>query len=56
MIKNLKIKLFNLVNDVQEQHDVADEHPDIVKQIEEIMRKEHKTPLVQEFRIKGIDD
>jgi arylsulfatase A-like enzyme len=52
---NMKIKLFNLVNDVQEQHDVADEHPDIVNQIEEIMRKEHKTPLVQEFKIKGLD-
>ena len=52
---NMKIKLFNLENDIQEQHDIADEHPDIVKQIEDIMKKEHQTPLVHEFRIKGLD-
>ena len=52
---NMKIKLFNLENDIQEQHDIADEHPDIVKQIEVIMKKEHQTPLVHEFRIKGLD-
>lgn len=53
---NMKIKLFDLDNDIQEQHDIADDHSDIVKQIEEIMKKEHKTPLVQVFRIKGLDD
>ncbi|MEO6914614.1 MAG: arylsulfatase [Chitinophagaceae bacterium] len=53
---NMKMKLFDLKNDIQEQHDIAGQHPDIVKQIEEIMKKEHKTPLVQEFKIKGLDD
>jgi len=26
---NLKIKLFDLDNDIQEQHDIADQHPQI---------------------------
>jgi arylsulfatase A-like enzyme len=53
---NMKIKLFDLDKDIREQHDIADAHPDIVKQVEEIMKKEHKTPKVQVFRIKNLDD
>jgi len=52
---NLKIKLFNLDNDIQEQHDVADQHPDIAKRMEEIMKKEHTTAAVDRFKIKAID-
>ncbi len=50
-----KIKLFDLDNDIQEQHDVADEHPDIVKKIEAIMKKEHRTSSVDHFRLKALD-
>lgn len=53
---NMKIKLFDLEKDIKEQQDIAEQHPDIVKKIEAIMIKEHKTPLVREFRIKGLDD
>jgi arylsulfatase len=52
---NLKIKLFDLDNDIQEQHDVADQHPGIVKKMEEIMKKEHATAAVDRFKIKAID-
>jgi arylsulfatase A-like enzyme len=52
---NMKIKLFDLDKDIQEQHDVADQHPDIVKQIEQIMIKEHHTPAVDGFRMKALD-
>ncbi|MEO8413641.1 MAG: arylsulfatase [Ginsengibacter sp.] len=52
----MKTKLFDLENDIQEQHDVADEHPDIVKKIEAIMKKEHQMPLVDQFRLKALDD
>lgn len=52
---NMKIKLFDLENDIQEQHDVADEHPDVVNKIEDIMKKEHQTSLVSEFRMKVLD-
>ncbi|HEY5393617.1 MAG TPA: sulfatase/phosphatase domain-containing protein, partial [Hanamia sp.] len=52
---NMKIKLFDLDNDIQEQHDVAEEHPDVIKKIEAIMQKEHATPLVYDFRMKVLD-
>jgi arylsulfatase len=52
---NLKIKLFDLDNDIQEQHDIADQHPDIVKKMEEIMKKEHTTAAVDRFKMKAID-
>jgi arylsulfatase len=53
---NLKIQLFNLDDDIQETHDVADSHPDIVKQIEQIMRKEHEKPAVSTFLMKALDE
>lgn len=52
---NMKIQLFNLDKDIQEQHDVADQHPDIVKKIQEIMQQEHHTPAVGTFRMKALE-
>jgi arylsulfatase len=52
---NLKMKLFDLENDIREQHDVADEHPEIVKKMEDIMKKEHTTAAVDRFKMKVID-
>jgi len=52
---NLKIQLFDLDNDIQEQHDVAVQHPEIVKEIENIMKKEHHTPGVNEFRMEALE-
>ena len=52
---NLKIKLFDLDNDIQEQHDVADQHPEIIKKMKEIMKNEHTTASVESFKMKVID-
>ncbi|MEO8823441.1 MAG: arylsulfatase [Ginsengibacter sp.] len=52
---NMKIKLFDLDNDIQEQHDVAGQYPEVVKKIEEIMEKEHRTAEVSSFRMKVLD-
>lgn len=48
---NMKIKLFNLNNDVAEKNDVSRQSPEIVKQIGEIMLLEHEDPIVERFRI-----
>ena len=53
---NLKIELYDLSQDIREEHDVADEHPDIVKKIEEIMRREHIPAQVDRFKIKALGD
>ena len=34
--------LYDLATDIHEDRDVAAEHPDIVKQMKEIIRKEHR--------------
>ena len=52
---NMKIQLYDLTNDIQEQHDVADQHPGIVQQIEEIMKKEHHIPDVDSFRMEALE-
>ncbi len=48
---NLEIKLFNLTNDITEESDLSDKHPEIVKQMDEIMKKEHKKPDIPRFDI-----
>jgi arylsulfatase len=49
---NLKIQLFNLKKDIQEQHDVSAQHPDVVQKIKDIMAKEHTIPKVDAFKMK----
>ena len=34
--------LYDLANDIHEDHDIAAQHPDIVKQMKEIIRQEHR--------------
>ena len=52
---NTTIQLFDLDTDLQEQHNIASQHPDIVKKMEEIMKKEHRTPEVASFRMNVLD-
>ncbi|MCD6331821.1 MAG: arylsulfatase [Bacteroidales bacterium] len=53
---NLSIQLYNLDEDIREEHDVAAEHPDIVEQIRKIMEKEHQKAALKRFWIKAIDE
>lgn len=54
--KPLRIQLFDLSTDLLEQNDVSKDHPDIVKQIEEIMIKEHETAELESFRMQALDN
>lgn len=47
----IKTELFDLETDIQEQHDLAAQYPEIVKKMEAIMVKEHHTPDVEQFVI-----
>jgi arylsulfatase len=51
---NKKVQLFDLENDIQELNDVADKHPDIIKEIEWVMKNEHREPSESRFRINGL--
>jgi arylsulfatase A-like enzyme len=46
---NLKIQLFNLENDIAEEKDISKQFTNIVKQIEDIMIKEHEKPEIERF-------
>ncbi len=53
---NMKIQLYDLDSDIKEQHDIAAQHPEIVKQVEGIMKKEHHTPDVDFFRMSALEN
>ena len=53
---NMKIELYDLETDSCEQRDVALKHPEIVKKIGEIMKKEHTVPVYPAFRVKVLDE
>jgi arylsulfatase len=50
---NMHIELYNLATDLQETKDVSADHPDIVAQIEKVMKAEH-TPSA-EFPFPALD-
>ncbi len=52
---NLEIQLFDLENDIQELHNIADEYPDVADRIREIMETGHITPAVERFRMEALD-
>ena len=41
IVKSGKSELYDLATDVHEDHNVADQHPEIVAELKEIVRKEH---------------
>ena len=41
VVKHGKPHLYNLANDIHEDNDIANEHPDIVKKMIDIIKKEH---------------
>ncbi|NOR73569.1 MAG: N-acetylgalactosamine-6-sulfatase, partial [Draconibacterium sp.] len=53
---NMTIELYNLEEDIQELNDVAASNPEVIKQIEEIMVKEHVTAESERFRMKELGD
>ncbi len=52
---NTDIELYHLSRDPKEQFNVADNHPAIVREIEQLMRREHVPSPVERFRITAID-
>ncbi len=53
---NMQIQLYNLEEDIQELKDVAAEYPEVVKQIEQILKEEHTPAEIEKFKIKQLGD
>jgi arylsulfatase A-like enzyme len=52
---NMQWQLFDLSNDMQEQHDIAAQHPDIIEKMNAIVKKEHHTPEVKTFLMPALE-
>ena len=50
------IELYDLESDIQERNNLADNFPEVVKQIEEIMRQEHEPAKISHFKQKVLGD
>jgi len=53
---NMEIELYDLEKDIQEQVNIADKYPDIIKQVEEIMLKEHTPSILEKFKLQQLGD
>ena len=53
---NMKVELYNLKDDMAETKDIAENHPEIVSQIEAIMKREHTPAEIDRFKIKQLGD
>ena len=53
---NLEIELYDLSIDPREENNVANEYPEIVKQIEGIMLQEHEAPEIDRFKMPALGD
>jgi arylsulfatase len=52
---NLQWQLYDLESDIREQHDVAKQHPEIIQQLDAIVKKEHHTPEVKRFLLPALE-
>lgn len=53
---NMELELYNLKTDPSEQQNVAADNPEIVKQIEQIMKQEHTSATIERFKIEQLGD
>lgn len=48
---NMQLELYNLELDMKEQNNIATDHPEVVMQIEQIMKQEHEPAEIEKFKI-----
>jgi len=53
---NMKIELYNLEKDLKEKNNISDQHPNIIKEIENIMLLEHEPAELDRFKFRQLND
>ena len=53
---NLEIELYDLSTDIQEQNNVANEHPEVIAEITKIMEHQHTEAVLDRFKIPALGD
>jgi len=53
---NMEVELYDLETDIREEHNVATDHPDVVKKVEEILVEQHVPASIDRFKFKMLGD
>lgn len=53
---NKDVELYDLDTDIREEHNLMDQHPDLLEKFFEIVKKEHVTPENESFVIDGVEE
>lgn len=53
---NMELELYDLESDIKEKNNIAANYPEIVKQMEQVMKQEHKPAEIKRFKIKELGD
>ena len=52
---NLELELYNLEEDLAEQHNVAEDYPEVIQRMELILEQAHTAPELERFLMEAID-
>ncbi len=52
---NKVMELYNLENDIEEQYNIANSHPELIKEFISIIKKEHSTPALEIFKMDALE-
>ncbi|NOX64793.1 MAG: arylsulfatase [Chlorobi bacterium] len=53
---NMEIELYDLEKDIREEKNVAEQYPEVVKRIKQIMKEEHKLSTIKRFQFRQLGD
>ena len=53
---NTDIEVYDLNNDLSEQHDISHDHPELIEKFKAIVQKEHRTPQHERFIIPALEE
>ncbi len=53
---NMEIELYDLEKDLREEKNVAEQYPEVVKKIKQIMKEEHEPSTIKKFQFKQLGD
>ncbi|MCK5821703.1 MAG: arylsulfatase [Bacteroidales bacterium] len=53
---NMEIELYDLDKDIREENNIADQNPEIVEKIRQIMESEHQQAELERFRMEALGD
>lgn len=53
---NKEVELYDLEHDIEEQNNIARLHPEIVKKLASVIKKEHQSPEIARFRIEALEE